>query len=120
MSSRRRPRRRRHHPHHRSRRIGKKMSSFRRHRVPPPQDAVRIRRGCNKSHLFLFSLSLSLSLCVSFRVAVINYFTRENTKKKRIVCGKFYLFIVVMCLPPTKPLHWSFFFGRFCVSSHTD
>tara|TARA_B110000305_G_scaffold57422_1_gene63490 strand:- start:644 stop:841 length:198 start_codon:yes stop_codon:yes gene_type:complete len=64
MSSRRRRRRRRHHPHHRSRRIGK-VSSFRRHRVPPPQDAVRIRRGYNKSHLFLFSLSLSLSLLVS-------------------------------------------------------
>jgi hypothetical protein len=115
MSSRRRPRRRRHHPHHRSRRIGKKMSSFRRHRVPPPQDAVRIRRGCNKSHLFLFSLSLSLSLCVSFRVAVINYFTRENTKRKGLMWE-----ILSLCsdvFASNKTFTLVFFFGRFCVSS---
>ena len=90
MASRRRPRRRRHHPHHRSRRIGKKMSSFRRHRVPPPQDAVRIRRGSDKSHLFRFSLSLSLclSLCL-FSCRRNNLLHAREHKEKRFNVGNF-------------------------------
>ena len=81
-----------------------KMSSFRRRRLPfPPQEpdaaaaqsprsllqcnAVRIRRGYDKSHLFLLSLSFS----VSSRVAVI--LLRERTQRKGL--WKFYLFLSV-------------------------
>jgi hypothetical protein len=65
-------------------------------------------------YFFSLSLSLCLSLCL-FSCRRNNLLHAREHKEKRFNVGNF---ISLMCLPPTKPLHWSFFLGAFA-SHHT-